>query len=331
MTIPDTKIVLNIPSNALPENSSGCVIKLRLLPRKVFKDPALTFASNSSVVVELLPNNLILQHPAQLTIPHCLFLEEKKTPTAKIYMSHHQEGCSPCWEEQPGLEYSIGCTHCIVWIKSFCWVTVKFDDKDVLGKHLILYSCGEKLMPDHKYAVTAVGYNPDLDGESKFLKLNKTMIVSQRSPFVFMKEGSHPLTVLLVQYSPEWKLWSPKNRLDIAFEGISSSFEHICKFVFEKTGESAQSLACLYQAFQEKGQQAIDLTLRTESLDSHQDFGSQMRDSSRQTQEVEGNRIQNPELDESQQETSSQGRHTSSYDIRDAAVRPKIHRAQKTE
>lgn len=73
----------------------------------------------------------------------------------------------PCWEEHPDLEYCVERTHCIIWLKSFCWVTIKIDDKDVLAKHLVLYSCGETLMPEDKYAVTAVGYYPDLDGERK--------------------------------------------------------------------------------------------------------------------------------------------------------------------
>lgn len=188
------------------------------------------------------------------------------------------------------------------------------------------------------------------------------MIVSERSPFVFMKEGSHPLTVLLVKYSGKWELWSPQNHLNIAFGDISSSFEHLCKFVFEKTDESAQSLMCLFRAFQEKGQQAINLTICPERLDSRQDFETQMRDSSTQTQEirrgtdianattvcdedllpipsrerkgelhkkVEGHLIQNPKLDESQMGTSSQGRTTSSYGTLDAAVRPKIYGQRK--
>lgn len=215
-------------------------------------------------------------------------------------------------------------------------------------------------MPEDKYAVTAVGYYPDLDGERKFLKLNKTMIVSERSPFVFMKEGSYPLRVLLIKNSAEWVLWSPQKHLEISFDDISSSFEHLCKFVFQKTEDSAQSLMCLFQAYQEKGQQAINLTICPEKLHSRQGVVSGMRDSSTQTEgitlgavienttmcdedlapthnkdrkeeysiEVEENLIHNMKLDESQ-EMPNEGRPTSSYGTQNAAVRPKIYSQRK--
>ncbi|KAJ8048079.1 NACHT, LRR and PYD domains-containing protein 10 [Holothuria leucospilota] len=277
VTIPGTKVELNIPQGALPEHIDECVIKMTVLSRKVFQDPSIAFSSHSSLVVEILPNNLLLQRPAQLVIPHCLLLKKKEeSAKAKIFMSHHDEGCPPCWREHPEEEYRVERTHCVVSLKSFCWITIKIDDEDVLAKKLILYTSGKKLQPTDRYAEVAVGYYPDLDVEGKFLGLNKRMVVSKRMPFVFMKDGSYPLCLVLEKFSSRWELWSPEERdAEIPFKDVSASLEIPYLFILEKAADEARILMCMFKVFQEKGQQPVKLSICSEDLDSQHDFFSE--------------------------------------------------------
>lgn len=90
--IPNTGVELDIPPNALPEGMDECLIKIRIVPLHTLKERATCFSSNSSVVVELLPNHLSFQHPVRLTLPHCLQLRKDAVYAAKIFMSQHSEG-----------------------------------------------------------------------------------------------------------------------------------------------------------------------------------------------------------------------------------------------
>ncbi|KAJ8051076.1 Protein NLRC5 [Holothuria leucospilota] len=92
ITIQDTGVELYIPPNALQEDTKNCLVQMRIIPRSVVAEPARTFASNSSVVVELLPNHLSLRHPAKLTLPHCLQLKEGVPRRATVFISHHEIG-----------------------------------------------------------------------------------------------------------------------------------------------------------------------------------------------------------------------------------------------
>ncbi|KAJ8034629.1 hypothetical protein HOLleu_21546 [Holothuria leucospilota] len=118
------------------------------------------------------------------------------------------------------------------------------------------------------YAEVAVGYYPDLDLEGKFLGLNQRMAVSKRMPFVFLKDGSYPLCLVLEKFSNRWDLWSPEERnAEISFKDISASLEVPYIFVLEKASVEAKTLMCMFKAFQEKGQQPVKLSICSEDLD----------------------------------------------------------------
>lgn len=85
-------VELCIPPNALQENTEHCLVQMRIIPRSLVAEPAQTFASNSSVIVELLPNNLSLRVPAKLTLPHCLQLKKGIPRKATVFISHHEIG-----------------------------------------------------------------------------------------------------------------------------------------------------------------------------------------------------------------------------------------------
>ncbi|PIK54617.1 hypothetical protein BSL78_08470 [Apostichopus japonicus] len=90
LDIPDTGVSLEIPSGALEGEQ---FIQMIIIPHHL-ESESLTFASNSSLVVELLPSNLNLLKPAILTLPHCLVLKKGCEWKAKIYRSHHKKVAS---------------------------------------------------------------------------------------------------------------------------------------------------------------------------------------------------------------------------------------------
>ena len=89
LTIPDTSVKLEIPPGALEEET---LIRMRIIPHHYQDETTLSFGSNSSVVVELLPSRLKLLKAAKLTLPHCLVLKKGRRWTARVYSSHHEEG-----------------------------------------------------------------------------------------------------------------------------------------------------------------------------------------------------------------------------------------------
>ncbi|PIK33892.1 hypothetical protein BSL78_29287, partial [Apostichopus japonicus] len=88
LELPDTGVSLEIPPGALEKDQ---LIQMRIIPYNFQGDSDLSFSSNSSLVVELLPSNLKLLKPAKLTLPHCLVLKKGCEWKAKIYSSHHEE------------------------------------------------------------------------------------------------------------------------------------------------------------------------------------------------------------------------------------------------
>ncbi|PIK39750.1 hypothetical protein BSL78_23408 [Apostichopus japonicus] len=89
LEIPYTGVSLRIPPGALRREY---FIRMKIIPHHYLDESELSFASNSSVVVELLPNNVKLLIPATLTLPHCLVLKKKCERKAKVYSSHHKKG-----------------------------------------------------------------------------------------------------------------------------------------------------------------------------------------------------------------------------------------------
>ena len=89
LDIPDSGVSLDIPQGALEGKH---VIQMRIVTDYQQEESSLTFSSNSSVVVELLPSSLKLLKPVKLTLPHCLALREDCEWKARIFSSHHKEG-----------------------------------------------------------------------------------------------------------------------------------------------------------------------------------------------------------------------------------------------
>lgn len=91
LEIEETDITLFVPPNALEESRPQCVIQMRVIPYGTCGASA-SFSSNSSVIVELLPNDLRFQRPVELTLPHCLQLKKDVEYKAKVFTSHREQG-----------------------------------------------------------------------------------------------------------------------------------------------------------------------------------------------------------------------------------------------
>lgn len=93
LKIADT-VRLDIPPGALKEPT---YISMRIVANvNVDSDRLQSFTDQSSVIVELLPNNQRFLHPVELTLPHCLHLKSIFDPhSATIFMSHHLKGAFP--------------------------------------------------------------------------------------------------------------------------------------------------------------------------------------------------------------------------------------------
>lgn len=90
MRILDTGIELAIPPNAVKGYQ---YIEMSVIPFGTLDEPISTFSSNSSVIVELLPNKTIFSTPVRLSLPHCLKLKKGcRKNSVKVYLSHHEKG-----------------------------------------------------------------------------------------------------------------------------------------------------------------------------------------------------------------------------------------------
>lgn len=90
MRILDTGIELYIPPNAF---QGYRYIEMSVVPFGTLDEPISSFSSNSSVIVELLPNRATLKTPVRLSLPHCLKLKKGYSKdTVKVYLSHHEKG-----------------------------------------------------------------------------------------------------------------------------------------------------------------------------------------------------------------------------------------------
>lgn len=241
--IPDTGVKLDIPANAFEDGMQQCLIQIRIIYPFTLNEPDGAFTSNSSATVEILPNKLKLKENVILTMPHCLELDpgfEDMKNTAKIFMSHHENGNPPIWEEIPNLRYSLEKRSCSIWLQNFCWVKYLINGEYVKGKKIQVYTASKELSLGDDIVEIEVGYYPDLPGGGEILRNSPNLIVSQCKPFIFLKKGKIPLTLKLDTVLPE--SWTTDLKLEvqeISFRCIANSEERSCPFVFVNENRGA--------------------------------------------------------------------------------------------
>ncbi|PIK55637.1 putative netrin receptor UNC5D-like [Apostichopus japonicus] len=160
LKLPGTGVSLEIPPGALEKDQ---LIQMRIIPYNFQGDSDLSFSSNSSVVVELLPSNLKLLKPVILTLPHCLVLKKGCEWKAKIYSSHHEEGNQPVWRPQPDTPYVLTERNCVIKLKNFSWEKIDIGDEIVDGKRIVLYAAKD-LSSSESITEIHVGYYLELPG-----------------------------------------------------------------------------------------------------------------------------------------------------------------------
>ncbi|KAJ8034674.1 Tight junction protein ZO-1 [Holothuria leucospilota] len=250
--IPNTGVQLEIPPNALPEGMHQCNICMRIIPPDSSDKASTDFTINSSVIVELLPDNLTFQHQVKLSIPHCFQLKKEAKPVAKLFMSHHKEGARPIWKEKTDQPYELTDTRCVISLDSFCWVKYYVDGRVVDGKRLKVYAAGKKLFPSESVYVAEVGYYPDVPGGGQKLRSNPQLLVASKKSFVFFREGEQPLKLLLQKIVPsKWRhLQETQNPKEIPFEYIAQGEERSCPFVFMKDSQGPAFPIFIFRACQ---------------------------------------------------------------------------------
>ncbi|KAJ8019369.1 Protein NLRC5 [Holothuria leucospilota] len=264
--IPDTGVILRVPPNALPEDMEECLIQMRIIPTSMSCDDTMSFSSNSSVRVELLPNHFRFQCHVQLTLPHCLELKKNVLRRARIFMSHHNEGDIPQWEEQIEQFYQLLDMTIIIQLKRFCWIKCEIDDEIVEAKRLKIYTAARKMYLEDKYAVVEVGYHLDMPGEQEILKMNPNLILADRKPFVFLREGKQSLFIYFTRIVPQqWKYYD-QNPKEIPFQSIAASLEQTCQFMVAKETLDRDIPMCFFTASQRyrSVDRTVDLMIRPE-------------------------------------------------------------------
>ncbi|KAJ8034535.1 NACHT, LRR and PYD domains-containing protein 10 [Holothuria leucospilota] len=250
--IPYSGVRLDIPRNALVTGEDERIITMKIIPTSFSDTSPTNFGKNSSVTVELLPNDMKFQIPVRLELPHCLQLKKHTTYSAKIFMSHHEQGNKPIWEVKANQSYQLTDTSCKILLSTFCWVKYEIDDKIIEAKKIQIYSAGRKMSLCDQSCEPEIGYYPDVAGGGEILRLNKQLLVSSTKPFLFYKEGKEPLRVQFLEIVPkEWRYITPEdNPLEISFECVALSEERSLPFVFTKESEKPSIPVCVFRAQQ---------------------------------------------------------------------------------
>ncbi|XP_071842505.1 uncharacterized protein [Apostichopus japonicus] len=243
LEIPGTGVRLEIPCGAIEQE---CLIQMRIIPISFQEESNSSFTSNSTVVVELLPDNLKLHQLAKLTLPHCLQLKKTGDRKAMVYSSHHAKGCKPMWRPKPNVLYQLNDTNCVIWIESFSWETCEIDGKIVEFKKIQVYAA-RNLNPLSKIIPIHVGFYPKLPGERP-----NNLVILEEIPFLFRKEGNLPLKILFKEVKPmSWKYTGEEEvKLQtIPYINVTANVDCRCPFVFEKVGE--EDCILFFEATQE--------------------------------------------------------------------------------
>ncbi|XP_071844106.1 uncharacterized protein [Apostichopus japonicus] len=260
LDIQNTGVNLKIPPGALQRDYC---IQMRIIPHH---ETELSFASNSSVVVELLPNNVKLLIPATLTLPHCLVLKKKCERKAKVYSSHHKKGTRPQWEEEINTQCELAYQNCVMRLNNFCWKKVKIGDDIVEAKRIVLFAA-QRFSSTKYVTFLDVGYYWQLPGCREVLKLNDVTSLHE-IPFVFCRKGQMPLTVLFEKVRPPiWRYQKKNKKKVIKFITVAITNGSFCTFNLNKMGsDETDGCDCFIKAGQGSDLEELMFSLKESSL-----------------------------------------------------------------
>ncbi|PIK60336.1 hypothetical protein BSL78_02705 [Apostichopus japonicus] len=269
LELPDTGVSLEIPPGALEKDQ---LIQMRIIPYNFQGDSDLSFSSNSSVVVELLPSNLKLLKPVKLTLPHCLVLKKGCEWKAKIYSSHHEEGTQPLWRPQPDTPYVLTERNCVIKLKNFSWEKFDIGDEIVEGKRIVLYaakdlSSSESIIHIHVgYYLELPGGEKVVEGQLRYMQYELQTGSACNLPIfclcnVFKTKEKLPLTCLFDKIEPPaWTYGSgEENPKEISFIRVATSKGGFCTFVLniKEGSQERHKCTCYFKAGQ--GSELVEL------------------------------------------------------------------------
>ncbi|XP_071843633.1 uncharacterized protein [Apostichopus japonicus] len=261
MHIPDTGVELDIPAGAVRHKQ---LIEMTIIPFDKQFASIENFSSNSSVVVELLPNKARFSSPVHLKLPHCLQLKKNYKEIknhVKVFVSHHEEG-PPVWKEDSSAKCTLEENHCVIRLKQFCWVKFEINDKIVVAKRIKVFTAGKRLLANESIAEMEVGYYMDLPGRAENMITTLGMDFYQTKPFIFVKEGELSLQLILNKIVPkEWTYITPNELLKtISYKSIADDKDTSCPFALEKSSSSERKPYCIFKTVQ--GNESVELSMR---------------------------------------------------------------------
>ncbi|KAJ8032133.1 hypothetical protein HOLleu_25569 [Holothuria leucospilota] len=173
--------MLHIEPDSFPQEDDVHIITLKILPRRLFDKPAECFEDHSTVMVEILPNNLELMHPAKLSLPHCLILKKANASEVQVFHSHHAKDQQPDWENiTKSVLYTLLPHCCEIWIEKFSWIKYTISGREVEGKKLFLYTLGKKCTKASNFITAEVGFFPALPGNDRITHDEADFITSSK-------------------------------------------------------------------------------------------------------------------------------------------------------
>ncbi|PIK44757.1 hypothetical protein BSL78_18395 [Apostichopus japonicus] len=243
LDIQNTGVSLEIPPGALRRDYC---IQMRIIPHH---ETELSFASSSSVVVELLPNNVKLLKPATLTLPHHLVLKKKCGWKAKGYSSHHKEGNQPQWEEERNAQCDVTYRTCGMRLYNFSWKKFKVGDDIVEAKKIILFAAMRSSFEDEIFI--DIGYYWQLPSCREVLNENRAIVLHE-IPVVFYKHGQLPLTILFQKVEPPHWICNEGNKAkEISFSTVAIRKGSFCTFILKRgVSDETDRCSCFFKAGQ---------------------------------------------------------------------------------
>ncbi|PIK39747.1 hypothetical protein BSL78_23405 [Apostichopus japonicus] len=172
LDIQNTGVSLEIPPGALRRDY---LVKMRIIPQHYRDKTESPVTSFSSVVVELLPNNVNLLKPATLVIPHCLVLKKKCGWKAKVYSSHHKEGNQPQWEEERNTKCDVTYENCVMLLRNFSWKKFEVKGRKVKAIRIILFAA--KRFYHENEIFLDIGYYWDLPSCQEIISFSTVAIL----------------------------------------------------------------------------------------------------------------------------------------------------------
>ncbi|KAJ8049327.1 hypothetical protein HOLleu_02027 [Holothuria leucospilota] len=264
--ISDTGVELHIPRDAFQGFfKSGLTIQLRILPHHVYDGPAKRFEDHSTVMVEVLPNDLELKRSARLFLPHCLKLNSAIHSEVRIFKGHHNADKKQLWEDiTTSVTYSLSRSYCEIRMKRFCWIKYTIRGQ-VKAKTLKLYTKVKKFDENAASVTVDVGCYPSLPGGKKATEdseASQADFLGDERDFCFLKEPQKDLHISLAKRPGGWKSNDPpKHEIIIPYRTIQNSIETNCHFLFKWDGRTSVVALCEFEVFQDKQQLLTHLSM----------------------------------------------------------------------